>query len=83
MPRKRQPLRLLPHEDELLRTLYREFDIPTDQYPQRPDDLTRLVSTWTRCPLQLANRAIATFAQLSLAGLPLRPQRAKIIRPCP
>lgn len=46
MPRTRQSLRLLPHEDELLRTLYREFDIPTDQYPQRPDDLVRLVETW-------------------------------------
>jgi hypothetical protein len=43
---KRRTLRLQPHEDELLRTLYRDFDIPTDQYPQRPDDLVRLVSTW-------------------------------------
>jgi len=46
MPTTRRSLRLQPHEDELLRTLYREFDIPTDQYPQRPDDLIRLVSTW-------------------------------------
>jgi hypothetical protein len=46
MPSTRQSLRLLPHEDELLRTLYREFDIPTDQYPQRPDDLTKLVESW-------------------------------------
>lgn len=46
MQRTRHSLRLLPHEDELLRTLYREFDIPTDQYPQRPDDLGRLVGTW-------------------------------------
>ncbi len=43
MPKTRQSLRLLPHEDELLRTLYKEFDIPTDQFPQRSDDLTRLV----------------------------------------
>src|SRR4051794_17339303 len=46
MPTKRRPLQLLPHEDELLRTLYREYNVPTDQYPQRPDDLIRLVSTW-------------------------------------
>jgi hypothetical protein len=46
MPTKRRPLQLLPHDDELLRTLYREYNIPTDQYPQRPDDLARLVSTW-------------------------------------
>ena len=37
---------MLPHEDEVLRTLYREFDIPTDQYPQRPDDLMRLTEGW-------------------------------------
>jgi hypothetical protein len=46
MPTIRQSLRLLPHEDALLRTLYREFNIPTDQYPQRPEDLMRLVDTW-------------------------------------
>ena len=46
MPSSRLSLQLLPHEDELLRTLYREFEIPTDQYPRRPEDLARLVSTW-------------------------------------
>ena len=46
MPATRRLLRLLPHEDELLRTLYRDFNIPTDQYPQRPDDLIRLVTSW-------------------------------------
>ena len=46
MPVKRRSLRLESSEDELLRTLYRDFNIPTDQYPQRPDDLTLLVSTW-------------------------------------
>ena len=46
MPTKRRPLQLPPHDDELLRTLYRELGIPTDQFPQRPDDLTRLVNTW-------------------------------------
>ena len=46
MPATRRLLRLLPHEDELLRTLYRNFNIPTDQYPQRPDDLIRLVTSW-------------------------------------
>jgi hypothetical protein len=46
MPTKRRPLQLVPHEDVLLRTLYRQENIPTDQYPQRPDDLLRLVNTW-------------------------------------
>jgi hypothetical protein len=46
MPTTRQSLRLLPPEDALLRTLYRDFNIPTDQYPQRPTDLIRLVETW-------------------------------------
>jgi hypothetical protein len=45
MPTTRNILRLLPHEEELLRTLYRDFNIPTDQYPQRPDDLVRLVTS--------------------------------------
>jgi len=42
----RRTLRLLPHEDDLLRTLYREFNIPTDQYPQRPDDLIKLMTAF-------------------------------------
>lgn len=46
MSSTRQSLRLLPHDDELLRTLYRDFNIPTDQYPQRPDDLMALVSAF-------------------------------------
>jgi hypothetical protein len=46
MPGLRRSLQLLPPEEALLRTLYREFDIPSDQYPQRPDDLERLVVTW-------------------------------------
>lgn len=46
MPTTRQSLRLLPHENEVLRTLYREYDIPTDQYPQRAEDLNRLVENW-------------------------------------
>jgi hypothetical protein len=46
MPKTRQALRLLPHEDELLRTLYKEFNIPTDQFPQRPDELMGLVGAW-------------------------------------
>jgi len=37
---------MLPHEDAVLRTLYREFNIPTDQYPQRPNDLANLVDSW-------------------------------------
>lgn len=46
MPRIRPTVRLLPHEDALLRALYLEYNIPTDQYPQRPDDLARLVDTF-------------------------------------
>jgi hypothetical protein len=46
MANRRFSVRLQDHEDALLRTLYREFNIPIDQYPQRPDDLARLVSTW-------------------------------------
>jgi|GEM_PF-1483012 len=43
---KRRSLRLQPHDDTLLRTLYREFNITIDQYPQRPNDLTRFIQTW-------------------------------------
>jgi len=43
---KRRCIGLQVHEDELLRTLYREYNITIDQYPQRPDDLIRLVGTW-------------------------------------
>lgn len=46
MASRRFSVRLQDHEDALLRTLYREFGITIDQYPQRPDDLVRLVSTW-------------------------------------
>jgi hypothetical protein len=46
MPTKRRLLQLLPHEDELLRTLYRQCNIPTDQYPQKPDELLHLVGMW-------------------------------------
>ncbi len=46
MPQTRRTLRMLPHEDEVLRTLYRELNIPTDQYPQRPEDLIHLVTSW-------------------------------------
>jgi hypothetical protein len=46
MSRTRPTLPMHVHEDEVLRTLYRDFNIPTDQYPQRPDDLIRLVESW-------------------------------------
>jgi hypothetical protein len=46
MPVRRPKLKLQNDEEELLRTLYREYDIPTDQYPHRPDDLQRLVAAW-------------------------------------
>jgi hypothetical protein len=44
----RPNFRLQKDEDESLRTLYREFNIPTDQYPHRPNDLQRLVSAWNQ-----------------------------------
>lgn len=46
MQQTRPTLRMLPHEDDVLRTLYRDFNIPTDQYPQRSEDLVRLVDSW-------------------------------------
>ena len=46
MTTRRKTLALQKCEDELLRTLYREYDIPTDQYPHRPEDLQRLVEAW-------------------------------------
>jgi hypothetical protein len=46
MATRRRTFHLQKHEDESLRALYREFDITTDQYPHRPDDLQRLVSAW-------------------------------------
>ena len=46
MSKRRFSSRLQDHEDALLRTLYREFDITIDQYLQRPDDLVRFVGTW-------------------------------------
>jgi len=33
MATRRQTLRLQTADEELLRTLYREYNIPTDQYP--------------------------------------------------
>jgi len=48
MPKTRPSLRLQPHEDKLLRSLYRQFNIPTDQYPQRADELIHLVNTWNQ-----------------------------------
>jgi hypothetical protein len=48
MATHRATFRLQNDEDESLRALYREFNIPTDQYPHRPDDLQRLVSAWNQ-----------------------------------
>src|SRR5262245_33924247 len=44
----RRTLQLQKDEDTSLRRLYRGFNIPTDQYPHRPDDLQRLVSAWNQ-----------------------------------
>ncbi len=46
MKKRRFSLRLQDHEDALLRTLYREFNITIDQFPQRPTDLMEFVNTW-------------------------------------
>jgi hypothetical protein len=46
MPSTRQSLRLLSHEDEFLRKLYREFNITTDDYPSFPGELVKLVDIW-------------------------------------
>src|SRR5438067_9238452 len=48
MATPRMTLCLQKEEDVSLRALYREFNIPTDQYPHRPDDLHRLVSAWNQ-----------------------------------
>src|SRR5262245_13240226 len=56
MPKTRQSLHLLPHEDELLRALYKELNIPTDQYPQRANDLVQLVNMFNN----LTGRADST-----------------------
>ena len=45
---RRKSLSLLAHEDALLRTLYRQFNITVDKLPQRPDDLQKFVATWNR-----------------------------------
>ena len=36
----------MPDEDQLLRHLYTEFRVPSDQYERRPDELRRLVAVW-------------------------------------
>lgn len=37
---------MLTHEDKVLRDLYSQANIPTDQYPHRQDDLDNLVDSW-------------------------------------
>ena len=46
MVQVRKKLHMPPHDEEVLRTLYREMNIPTDQFPQRHGDLRRLVKSW-------------------------------------
>jgi len=46
MAKPRTSVKMLPDEDACLRALYRQYDIPTDQYPQRAGELTHLVETW-------------------------------------
>ena len=46
MSSARRSVRMLPHEVQVLRDLYQESNIPTDQYPQRQIDLDSLIANW-------------------------------------
>lgn len=37
---------ILPDEDALLKALYKQYRIPTDQYKRRPEDLRRFTDQW-------------------------------------
>src|SRR5438132_4026001 len=66
MPKARQSVDLLPHEDELLRALYKEFSVPTDQYPQRPDDLAQLVSIDRKSTRLNSSHTVISYAVFCL-----------------
>jgi hypothetical protein len=42
----RSTIKMAQDEDAVLKALYVDRNIPTDQYPQRPKDLESLVSSW-------------------------------------
>lgn len=46
MAKRRKTIPLFDHEDRLLRRLYKEFRIPSDQYEKRPEDFALFVATW-------------------------------------
>lgn len=46
MANLRKAIRLFPHEIQLLKQLYFEFRVPSDQYRRRPDELSRFVDSW-------------------------------------
>ena len=43
---RRMTIGLSPHDRGILRHLYLEFRIPSDQYQRRPQDLARFVRRW-------------------------------------
>lgn len=46
MGKRRKTIPLFKHEDKLLRRLYVDTKIPTDQFERRPDDLANFVEIW-------------------------------------
>ncbi|MBX3420667.1 MAG: hypothetical protein KF752_03835 [Pirellulaceae bacterium] len=46
MNKMRKTVAMLPHEDKVLRDLYTQANIPSDQYPQRNEELESLVADW-------------------------------------
>lgn len=46
MSKLKQSLRLQPEEDKLLRTLYKQFGVTSDRFPQYPEALHEFLETW-------------------------------------
>ncbi len=46
MSKLKQSLRLQPEDDKLLRTLYKQFGVTSDNFPQFPEALQEFVQTW-------------------------------------
>ncbi len=46
MAKRRQSIRLMPDEDQFLRTLHRQSGVPDGQFPQRPSFWSRFTATW-------------------------------------
>lgn len=46
MSEVRKSVAMLAHEDKVFRELYAQANIPTDQYPQRQQELEELVNDW-------------------------------------